>query len=350
MTDVRDGARTDTDVRVGGTAVADAPVGPAPTVTFDRNAAVAATPGAPPRVDRRDPRYLALRNFALSMSIFNILGYTVLGFEQPWTWPLLALAVGYATEIVVELVTARANKRPAAFTGNGAWGMYTFLLPTHITALAANMLLYANDNFWPIAFAVVVAIGQKAIFLAPIKGRMRHFMNPSNFGITVTLVAFSWVNIAPPYHFTEDVPDMIRILVPLVILTAGTVLNGVLTKKIPLVVGWVGGFVIQALVRHFIWDVALWAALLPITGVAFVLFTNYMITDPGTTPSSGRAQFMFGASVAGVYGVLITFNVVYTLFFAVTIVCLARGLLWWGIWLRDRSRRANTPEARPAVT
>ncbi|MDT0531486.1 enediyne biosynthesis protein [Micromonospora sp. DSM 115977] len=351
MTDVRDSARTDTDVRgKGGTAVADAPVGPAPTVTFDRNASVAATPGAPPRIDRRDPRYLALRNFAISMSIFNILGYTVLGFEQPWTWPLLALAVGYATEIVVELVTARANKRPAAFTGNGAWGMYTFLLPTHITALAANMLLYANDNFWPIAFAVVVAIGQKAIFLAPIKGRMRHFMNPSNFGITVTLVAFSWVNIAPPYHFTEDVPDMIRILVPLVILTAGTVLNGVLTKKIPLVVGWVGGFVIQALVRHFIWDVALWAALLPITGVAFVLFTNYMITDPGTTPSSGRAQFMFGASVAGVYGVLIAFNVVYTLFFAVTIVCLARGLLWWGIWLRDRSRRANTPEVRPAVT
>ncbi|RLK10011.1 hypothetical protein DER29_6574 [Micromonospora sp. M71_S20] len=351
MTDVRDSARTGSDARgVGGTAVADAPVSPVPTVTFDRNAAVAATPGAPPRVDRRDPRYLALRNFAISMSVFNILGYTVLGFEQPWTWPLLALAVGYATEIVVELVTARANKRPPAFAGNGAWGMYTFLLPTHITALAANMLLYANDNFWPIAFAVVVAIGQKAIFLAPIKGRMRHFMNPSNFGITVTLVAFSWVNIAPPYHFTEDVPDMIRILVPLVILTAGTVLNGVLTKKIPLVVGWVGGFVIQALVRHFIWDVALWAALLPITGVAFVLFTNYMITDPGTTPSSGRAQFMFGASVAAVYGVLITFNVVYTLFFAVTIVCLARGLLWWGIWLRDRSRSANTPAARPAVT
>ncbi|MEU4777037.1 enediyne biosynthesis protein [Micromonospora sp. NPDC023633] len=351
MTDVRDSARTGSDARgVGGTAVADAPVSPVPAVTFDRNAAVAATPGAPPRVDRRDPRYLALRNFAISMSVFNILGYTVLGFEQPWTWPLLALAVGYATEIAVELVTARANKRPPAFAGNGAWGMYTFLLPTHITALAANMLLYANDNFWPIAFAVVVAIGQKAIFLAPIKGRMRHFMNPSNFGITVTLVAFSWVNIAPPYHFTEDVPDMIRILVPLVILTAGTVLNGVLTKKIPLVVGWVGGFVIQALVRHFIWDVALWAALLPITGVAFVLFTNYMITDPGTTPSSGRAQFMFGASVAAVYGVLITFNVVYTLFFAVTIVCLARGLLWWGIWLRDRSRSANTPAARPAVT
>jgi hypothetical protein len=37
------------------------------------------------------------------------------------------------------------------------------------------------------------------------------------------------------------------------------------------------------------------------------------------------------------------FNIVYTLFFAVCIVCGARGLYWWMRWLRDRNR---TP--RPA--
>lgn len=292
----------------------------------------------PPRVDKRDPRYLALRNFAISMSIFNILGYWVLGFEQPWTWPIFALLIGYSTEIVIEILAARANGRAPAFSGNGAWGVYTFLLPAHITALAANMLLYANDIFWPIAFAVVVAIGQKAIFIAPIKGRLRHFMNPSNLGITITLLAFSWVNIAPPYHFTEHVPDMIRIAIPLIIITAGTVLNAMLTKKVPLIVGWLGAFVIQAIIRAEIWDVALWAALAPMTGVAFVLFTNYMITDPGTSPSSPRAMFMFGSSVGVVYGVLMAFNVVYTLFFAVTIVCAARGAWWWFKWLRDPNR------------
>ncbi|MFC0031630.1 enediyne biosynthesis protein [Micromonospora chaiyaphumensis] len=307
--------------------------------------------GVPPRVDRRDPRYLALRNFALSMSVFNIFGYTVLGFEQPWTWPLFALAIGYTAEIVIERVTAWAQRRRPAYSGNGVWGMYTFLLPTHITALAANMLLYANDRFWPIAFAVVVAIGQKTVLRAPIKGRMRHFMNPSNFGITITLLAFSWVNIAPPYQFTENVPDSIALMVPLIIITAGTVLNAMLTRKVPLIVGWLGGFVIQALVRHFIWDVALWGALVPMTGVAFVLFTNYMITDPGTTPAKGRDQFMFGASVATVYGVLLAFNVVYTLFFAVTIVCLLRGLYWWGRHLRGRraeSSPATVPQPAPA--
>lgn len=313
----------------------------APATPAIATPAVAALPPVP-RVDKRDPRYLALRNFAISMSILNVLGYTVLGFEQPWTWPLFALAVGYTAEIVIETISARAVRRRAAYSGNGAWGLFTFLLPTHITALAANMLLYANDRFWPIAFAVVVAIGQKAVLQAPINGRMRHFMNPSNFGITITLLAFSWVNVAPPYHFTENVPDVFRMFIPIVILTAGTILNAVLTKKVLLIVGWAGGFVIQALLRHFIWDVQLWAALSVMTGVAFVLFTNYMITDPGTTPSKGRNQFMFGASVAMVYGVLMLFNVVYTLFFAVTIVCAIRGLFWWGKWAVDRRRIHET--------
>lgn len=334
MTDVQQ----DAPARTGGpTALVDTR-----PVTVQERAPQAQAAGAP-RIDAADPRYKALRNFAISMSIFNILGYTVLGFEQPWTWPLFALAVGYTTEILIEVVWAWSERRRPAFRGNGAWGVYTFLLPTHITALACNMLLYANSRFWPIAFAVVVAIGQKAVLRAPIRGRIRHFMNPSNLGITVTLLAFSWVNVAPPYHFTEEVPDVFRLMIPMIIITAGTVLNAVLTRKVMLIMGWVGGFVIQALIRHFIWGVALWAALAMMTGVAFVLFTNYMITDPATSPSSGRSMFVFGASVAAVYGVLMVFNVVYTLFFATTIVCFLRGMLWWGMWLWQKRRARLSP-------
>src|SRR3954466_7933470 len=107
--------------------------------------------GPPANAPRHDIKVVkALQRFAMSITVFNILGYTVLGFEQPWLWPFLALAVGYSAEISIELVTAAALKRRPAFLGNGAWGVYTFLLPTHITTLAANMLLYANDKFWPI--------------------------------------------------------------------------------------------------------------------------------------------------------------------------------------------------------
>ncbi len=174
-------------------------------------------------------------------------------------------------------------------------------------------------------------------------------MNPSNLGISVALLAMgSWVSIAPPYQFTEWANSYFKIMIPLVIITAGTVINGMLTRKIPLIVGWLGAFAIQAFVRHWLWGVQLNTALSVMTGVAFVLFTNYMITDPGTTPFKPRAQFMFGSAVAMVYGVLMVFNIVYTLFFAVCIVCGARGVGWWVAYLRQREREKRAATALAA--
>ncbi|MFJ6216189.1 enediyne biosynthesis protein [Streptomyces sp. NPDC092296] len=302
----------------------------------------AVQPRAKKREPNRDPRYLALRNFALSMSVFNILGYTLLGFEQPWVWPIICAPFAYVVEIVLELISAWAQERKPRFLGNGVRGVYEFLLPSHITALAVNMLLYANSRLLPILLAVFIGVAGKHVLQAPVNGRMRHFMNPSNFGITVALLMFgSWISIAPPYEFTENANTFFRVGIPLVIATAGTVINAMLTKRVPLIVGWLGGFVIQAVLRHFIWDVAIWSALGPMSGVAFVLYTNYMITDPGTTPSKGRNQFMFGSSVAMVYGLLMIFNVVYTLFFATSIVCAVRGIGWWVAHLAQRRARRN---------
>ena len=60
---------------------------------------------------RHDPKIvIALRNFAMSMSVFNILGYTVLGFEQPWVWPFIALATAYSFEMALEAVSAGARR------------------------------------------------------------------------------------------------------------------------------------------------------------------------------------------------------------------------------------------------
>ncbi|MBF6331919.1 enediyne biosynthesis protein [Nocardia transvalensis] len=298
----------------------------------------------------KDPRYLALRNFAISITVLNIVGYTLLGFEQPPLWPILAVLAAYATDLLFETITAWAHRTSPRFLGHGIRGIYEFLLPAHITGLAVNMLLFANNQFWPILFAVIVAITGKYVFQAPIAGRMRHFMNPSNLGIVAALLCFpAWVSIAPPYEFGENINTMFRIAVPLILATAGTVLNAGLTRRIPLIVGWLGGFVIQAIVRHELFDVALIAALGTMTGTAFVLFTNYMITDPGTTPFPARAQFMFGAGAATVYGLLIAVNIAYTLFFALTIVCAIRGsYAWIAHWVRAaRRRRAELEPAEP---
>ncbi|WLQ45089.1 enediyne biosynthesis protein [Streptomyces laculatispora] len=308
-------------------------------------------PHARKKEPNRDPRYLALRNFALSMSVFNVLGYTLLGFEQPWLWPVICVPFAYVVEMVLEVVSAWAQERRPRFLGGGFRGVYEFLLPSHITALAVNMLLFANNQLLPVLLGVFIGVAGKHVLQAPINGRMRHYMNPSNFGITVSLLMFgSWISIAPPYEFTENANTFFRVGIPLVIATAGTVINAMLTKRVPLIVGWLGGFVIQAVLRHFLWDVAIWSALGPMSGVAFVLFTNYMITDPGTTPSKGRNQFMFGSSVAMVYGLLMLFNVVYTLFFATTIVCAVRGIGWWVAHALQRRRGNDATNGTVAQT
>lgn len=303
---------------------------------------------AQPAKPKPDPRYLALRNFALSMTVFNIIGYAVLGFEQPWMWPIFALLTGYTAEITFELISAWAYQRRPRFLGGGPRGMYEFLLPSHITALAVNMLLYANNQILPVIFGVFVGVAGKHAFQAPINGRMRHYMNPSNFGIATTLIVFgSWVSIAPPYQFTENANTFFRVMIPFIIITSGTVLNAMLTRKVPLIVGWLGGYAIQAFVRAGIWDVALFSALGSMTGVAFVLFTNYMITDPGTTPMKARAQFMFGSAVAVVYGAMMQLNITYTLFFALVVVCGIRGIGWWGASFLQRRRSRSVPEPAP---
>ncbi|MGK5550778.1 enediyne biosynthesis protein [Actinomadura kijaniata] len=301
---------------------------------------------------RHDPKVVkALRNFAISMSVFNILGYTLLGFEQPWTWPFAAMATAYLFEILLEVIGARVEGRGPRFLGNGWKGVLEFLYPAHITALAMNMLIYVNDEFWVMVFGVMVAVGAKWVLRAPVRGRLRHYMNPSNFGITVILLVFPWASIAPPYHFTERWESPVDWLVPLIILSAGTMLNAKLTGRTWLIMGWLSFYVIQAVVRGVLLDTSIPAALIMMTGVAFVLYTNYMVTDPGTTPSAPPAQFAFGAGVAVIYGFLTGAGIAYGLFFATALVCLIRGLFLWSLhWsAAARERRAAETAAVPVT-
>jgi hypothetical protein len=279
-----------------------------------------------------DFRLAALRRFAFAITLFNVLGHAWFGFEQSLAQPLASLAAAYGTELLLEWLSARSEGRAPRFRGGGL-ALVNFLLSAHITGLAVAMLLYANDRLLPIMFAASVAIGSKYLFRAPVGGRrgsgqrpaLRHYMNPSNFGISVTLLTFHWVAIAPPYMFTENLHGAADWILPAVIVCSGGFLNTRFTRRIPLLASWVGAFVVQALLRHWLLGAALGGALMPVTGVAFLLFTFYMVTDPGTTPLAKRGQVLFGASVAAVYGLLMVMHVVFTLFFALTLVCFARG-------------------------
>jgi len=269
-------------------------------------------------------RLAGLRRFAIAITVLNILGHTVFGFEQAWIQPLVGIGSAYACELALELIDCYTQRRKPRFAG-GWRKMVDFFLSAHITGLAVAMLLYTNTRLLPIAFASAVAITSKALFRVSCPNGTRHFLNPSNFGITVTLLLFAWVGIAPPYHFTENIHGWGSWILPAAIVCTGSLLNALVTKRILVALGWILGFFVQAVFRNLVFDTPLTLALLPMTGVAFVLFTFYMVTDPATTPGTRLRQFLYGAAVAAVYGLLVMSHIVFGFFFSLTLVSFTRG-------------------------
>ncbi len=347
-------------------------------------------PGRPTVTNPRyKPDHLGgLRRFALAITVFTLLGHIWFGFEQSYAQPLASLATAYVTQLLLDTLQAWSQHRRPAFAG-GLGALVNSLLSAHITGLACAMLLYANDGIWVVCFASAVAIASKTLFRMPVgsakgawplllfqlvlfllllqtgesTGRWipvapewvptiglgalalalvlmallppgvptRHYLNPSNFGIAATLLLFPRVGIAAPYQFTENLGAAGDWAVPAVIICTDSFLNTWYTRRIPLALAWVGGYALQAAVSSLI----LWfatgycpvtARLSAMTGVAFIVFTFYMVTDPATTPERPGAQVAFGASVALVYSLLVMSHVVFGLFAALAVVCAARGL------------------------
>jgi Na+-translocating ferredoxin:NAD+ oxidoreductase RnfD subunit len=291
-------------------------------------------------------RLAALRRFAAAITLLNVAGHTLLGFEQAWATPFVGVLAAYVTEILLESLECWRSGRRPRFLAKGT-APIDFLLSAHITGLAVSMLLFANSRPQAIAFAASVAIASKYLFRVRLNGGTRHIFNPSNLGITVTLLTFPWVGMVQPYMFTERLSGGWDWFLPGLIVCTGTFLNGRFTRKLPLVGGWLGGFVTQAVVRHFLLGNLLLASLNPMTGVAFLLFTFYMVTDPATTPTSRSGQVAFGASVAATYGLFMAMHVVFGLFYSLTLVCLGRGLL---VQVRElAAERARLAVPLPAV-
>lgn len=269
-------------------------------------------------------RILALKRFAAAATLFNIFGKTVLGFEQSWLQIFVSVAVGLCTEFVLETLDARLRGRETRY--KQAPKPFYFFLPAYIASLTISMLIHAGDALTPFVFTPMVAICSKYVLLAPVKGRMKHFLNPSAFGIILAIVFLPNVGAAPPYQYFEYLTNWQEVLLVMFLMYAGSFMNFYITGRWPLILAFWVGFVLQAVARSGMNDFPfLLANLLPVTGVAFIIYCFYMISDPGTTPSSTKGQILFGLTNAFAYGILQIANVVYGLFYALMITCALRG-------------------------
>src|SRR5262249_49142318 len=117
----------------------------------------------------RNPRLrlFALWYFTTLIILWNILGHTILGFEQSWAHPLVGVGTAILVQILLEWVDARAHSRHPRFAG-GPTSFINFLPPAIIPGLAVAMLIYPNESLWPVAFGAAFSIASKVLFRAPV--------------------------------------------------------------------------------------------------------------------------------------------------------------------------------------
>jgi hypothetical protein len=297
---------------------------------------------------QKDPRrrYFALWYFCSLLILWTILGDTVLGFEQSYAQPIVAVLAACLMAFLLEGIDAWMTVRPARFTG-GWKNFLNFLPPCIIPGLACAMLIYPNERLAPVVFAAGLSLASKSLLRAPIgNGQTQHIFNPSNLGITTTLLLIPSAGLAPPYQFTENLTGLWHWIIPAIILATGAFVHGKFTGRLPLVTAWFLGFAAQAAIRSLIFGIPIAVPFLPMTSAGFILFSLYMIPDPATTPIHPVRQVLFGLSVATIYALLFVQHVVFGLFIALAITSAVRGFGLHLNALRQTQRTSN--ETLPA--
>ncbi len=282
-------------------------------------------------------RVRALRRFAITITIVTLLGHLYIGFETSYACTVVSVLSACTVQLVLEWIRAKSLGTAPMYSGGR---LVDFLLPAYIVGMTCAMFLFTNGDYWPLIFATTVAIGSKFLFRIKAGDRSLHFLNPSNFALVVVLVAFPSVTMVMPSSFSSGFGDIGDILFPSILFTLGCLVNGIFTKRLVLIFAWFGAFVLQGLLRYFFFDAQLIAILAVATGPIAIIFSFYMISDPGTTPNAPIPQLLFGTSIGLIYGLLTTLHIVYGIFIALMLTCCLRGLV---LYLQDRRNLADQP-------
>lgn len=305
-----------------------------------------------------NPKYriFALFYFSTLIVLWVLAGHFILGFEQSLLQPAVSVLTAIIATFILEYIFSIANSTTPRYAYGSLLDKIVFILPAVIPGCAVGMLIYPNEVLWPMIFASALSIASKVLIRVPVarvyddatgskQDITQHLFNPSNFGITFTLLCFPWIGLAPPYHFTSNLEGIWHYLLPAIILITGIIVHGLFTGRLPLVLAWITGFILHGLFRAIYFNTPWFVSLVPMTSAAFILFTLYMIPDPATTPKDTKYQILFGLCVAFIYGALLYHNMVFGLFLSLFITCAMRGLYLYA--KNISSRMLDTLHADP---
>src|SRR5437899_1936444 len=221
------------------------------------------------RLGQLDPRYLV--SFLITLVL--VLGEARYGILGGYDRLATALGVCVATELALS-----------------RWlrGRFVNIQSAYITGISLALLIKPRaDLLWPFALGSFLAIASKYVLQA----RGQHLWNPSNFAISLLLVAAPASVAILSHQWGNDVATNAVIwFFGLVITTRVGVLHVTLS--------YVVSFILLATVRGAIVGGPLLTEIAPLTGPMYQLFVFFMVTDPKTTVRTRRGRIVVAALVA----------------------------------------------------
>ncbi|WP_295903563.1 FG-GAP-like repeat-containing protein [uncultured Bdellovibrio sp.] len=252
---------------------------------------------------KADPRWI----IAIILGSYNILGFTVLGFNRS---PM---------QMVVTSIMACLLELLLCYWVQRKW---VFPLSALITSFSLSLLLNYSHSYWILTVPVFFAIGSK--YFLSLNGR--HFFNPALTGVVFCLLFSSkFITAAPAYQWT----GIENLWVFMTFLGVFFLLPKI--NRHWLVISFLATFTAQTalralIMRHHLPFETLFLGTL--TSPSFILFTFFMITDPMTSPKTKKDQIIVGASIALLDLIFHIFQSYYTFFFAGFTVASIR-FLWF---------------------
>jgi Na+-translocating ferredoxin:NAD+ oxidoreductase RnfD subunit len=222
------------------------------------------------RLGGLDPRYPV----SFLITLILVLGEARYGILGGYARLATALGVCVATELALSRWLSG--------------GRFANVASAYITGISLALLIKPRaDLLWPFALGGFLAIASKYV----LRYRGRHLWNPSNFAISLLVLAAPGSLAILSRQWGNDLTTNAVIwCFGLLIASRVRMLHVTLT--------YVACFVALALVRSLIVGGPLLAEVAPLTGPMYQLFVFFMITDPKTTVSTVRGRIIVAAAVA----------------------------------------------------
>lgn len=234
-------------------------------------------------------------------------------------WTLLAFLLTYA---IMAINSPTFTRTPAQFFAavGTCIGLDFFLITFYkriklvplsgFIAAMGTFLLTDSPEVWPYFLVASLSILSKHFIVM----NGRHIFNPNNFGVVVAVLFCAEQVMSEPGRWGGNA-------VSATLISMFGLFCVYRANKLVLSLTYTGVFFLGVLLRAEIFNANVMRVMAPMTGAGFHLFIFYMISDPATTPSNKKHQFIFALLLATLDTYLRYKQMKYAPFFSLFIMC-----------------------------